>query len=458
MDIKKPVIVTALYDIGRDKWEKFTSSYGGYIHLMERTLSIDNEMVIYTQEKFKDQILELRKKYDTNLEKTVLIVQELEELDAYKLYNEKLTELMFSDEFVKKISFPDVPEMSKPLYNVIMFNKVHWIKHCVDNGYFDNDFVIWADAGGLREPVEVYQGKVWPNLEKLNKLDLNKITFFSHSAQFDIHDKEFHSLSQIRHIQGTAFFIPSHMINDLIIEFNQTIKESLSKNYIGSDEKVFDITYCKDKNKYNLIQCTWRTYFNLFKYDDLKSLDSVKKVFLDFGTHECQGLNHFINYELNMDSSWEIHTFEPNPLIDVDTCVKNFLNRNITVHRKAVWIRNDKVIFKQYGGDGTSQGSLLEETNGGKLYGDYYNETEVECINVLEFINTFDAESQIYIKMDIEWAEYQIFEYMLEKGWPKNIKKIWVEWHNIAENEFKIKMETLTNKIEKHNTKIINWH
>jgi hypothetical protein len=85
---------------------------------------------------------------------------------------------MFSDVFLQKAHF-DVPEMNKPLYNVIMFNKVYWIKDCVDKGYFDNDFVIWADAGGLREPVEVYQGKVWPNIEKINNLDNNKITFSS---------------------------------------------------------------------------------------------------------------------------------------------------------------------------------------------------------------------------------------------------------------------------------------
>ena len=30
LDIK-PVIVTALFDIGRDKWSNFTQSYGGYL-------------------------------------------------------------------------------------------------------------------------------------------------------------------------------------------------------------------------------------------------------------------------------------------------------------------------------------------------------------------------------------------------------------------------------------------
>ena len=93
MAINNPVIVTALYDIGRDKWEKFTQSYGGYIHWMERTLSLDSNLVIYTQQKFKDEIESYRRKYDVNLEKTIIVIQELEELEGYKLYNQKLNDL-----------------------------------------------------------------------------------------------------------------------------------------------------------------------------------------------------------------------------------------------------------------------------------------------------------------------------------------------------------------------------
>lgn len=264
MAISKPTIVTALYDIGRDNWEKFTQSYGGYIHWMERTLSLDSKIVIYTESKFYEEIKRYRLKYDPQLEKTIFVIQELDQLTAYKLYNQKLEELMFSDEFKSKAYF-DVPEMTKPLYNVIMFNKVFWLKHCVENKFFDNDMVIWADAGGLREPVDVYKLITWPNTDKLNTIDQNKIIFFSHKENFGIHDNQWHSLSQVRNIQGTAFMVPSHMINWFTDQFIETIDTSLEDRFIGSDEKMLDITYLKNKEKYHLIQCTWREYFNIFK-------------------------------------------------------------------------------------------------------------------------------------------------------------------------------------------------
>lgn len=263
MAIKKPTLVTALYDIGRDQWDKFTQSYGGYIHWMERTLSLNSNMVIYTESKFYDEIRSYRIKYDPNLEKTIFVIQELESLVTYKLYNDKLEELMFSDEFKTKAHF-DVPEMTKPLYNIIMFNKVFWLKHCVDNKLFDNDLVIWVDAGGLREPVDVYKGAIWPNLDRVNEYD-SKITFFSHKQEFGIHDNQWHSLSQVRNIQGTAFMVPSNMIDWFADQFTDTINECIDHKFIGSDEKILDITYLKDKEKYHLIQCTWREYFKILK-------------------------------------------------------------------------------------------------------------------------------------------------------------------------------------------------
>ena len=264
MAIKKPAIIMALYDIGRDNWDNFNLSYNTYLAWMRNTLSLDAYFVLYTEPKFYDKIVEYRKEFDPELKKTVIVVTPLEELDCYKLYNERLEKVMFSDEFKEK-DHHKVPEMTKPLYNIIMFNKLNFLKHAKDSKYFDADFLIWADAGGLREDISNYKGEVWPSLEKLNALDLNKITYFCHSADFNIDDKQFHAMSQVRHIQGTAFFVPAHMIDDLVVEFNQTIEECLAAEYIGSDEKIFDITYCKHKERYNLIQCTWRTYFDLFK-------------------------------------------------------------------------------------------------------------------------------------------------------------------------------------------------
>ena len=183
-----------------------------------------------------------------------------------------------------------------------------------------------------------------------------------------------------------------------------------------------------------------------------KFIEMKQNVFLDLGTHNCQGLTHFIQRELNADSTWEIHTFEPNPLLDPSECVKH-LNLDITLHRKAVWIYDGRITFGQYGEDGTSQGSLIRETKGDKHYHDYFSETEVDCINFIEFVNSFKNRSSLYIKMDIEWSEYTILKEMLKSGWPTNIKKLWVEFHD-PDQELN---NNLIKEITQNGTSIARW-
>lgn len=458
MAISKPVIVMALYDIGRDNWNSFTLSYDTYLWWMRNTLSLDANIVVYTEEKFASKIRDYRKEFDPGLEKTQIVVKPVEELDCYKLYYDRLNSLMFSEEFKKKIHL-EVPEMNRPLYNIIMFNKLNFLQHAKNERYFDNDMLIWADAGGLRESIENYKGVTWPFLDKVNQLDNSKITFFSHSKNIIVRDKEYHALSQIRFIQGTAFFVPSNLIDGLVEDFNQTVEDCLNSGFIGSDEKIFDITYCKYRDeKYNLIRCDWRTYFKIFKDDGIKLFDKngeqSKSIFIDLGSHEGQGLSKMIDY-LDIDDSWEIYAFEPNSLVGDIT--SDFPNHTVNFFKKAAWTRNGRAIFNRYGAEGKSQGSLLEETDGGKGYGDYFDYEVVPCVDLWGFIKSLDASKDIYIKMDIEWSEYEVLTRMLEMGWPRNIRKMWLQWHGTEDSKNAARAEALHKKIVNQGTQVEKW-
>lgn len=260
MDLKKPVIVQALFDIERDKWDNFTMSYHTYLSWMRNVLSLDANIVVFTEEKFFKAIYDNRKVFDPTMSKTKIIVQTLEELTAYKLFYTRLKNLMESQEFKSKSSF-DVPEMTKPLYNVIMFNKLYWLRQARDNRYFDSDVMVWKDAGTYREDISLYQHKKWPDASKIIP---NKTTFFCHHENIRILNMQDHALSQMRYIHGTSFLVPNTELDDLIDEVELTVDSSLKQGYIGSDEKMFDITYLRNPDRYHLIKCSWREYFPFF--------------------------------------------------------------------------------------------------------------------------------------------------------------------------------------------------
>lgn len=263
--IHSPTIVTALFDIGRDKWKSFNVSYFTYLSWMINTLSLKCNKVVYTEKKFYDEVLKIVKLFDPDLSQSKIILMSVESLSCFVKYNNRLESLLESFEFKNKILF-DVPEMTQPLYNVVMFNKLDFIKDSLEKEYFQTDLFIWMDAGGIRDNTINYRNNVWPNLERLNFFtNSKKVTFFSHQKDFHINNNEEHILSQVRYIQGGCILCPSTQLNKLHKSFNKTIEKSLDNKYIGSDEKIFDITYQKNKTNYNIITCDWREYYHMFK-------------------------------------------------------------------------------------------------------------------------------------------------------------------------------------------------
>jgi hypothetical protein len=263
MRIEKPTIVTALFDIGRDTWDGYDLSYGTYLYWMKAILMYDMPMVIYTDEKLYDEIRKNRMVCDPNLEKTIFEIKKLEDLVAHQTYYTPVSELMASDEFKSKIHF-NVPEMTKPLYNIVIFNKLFYIKESIMKKHFDSDFYIWADAGVLRHEINEPISN-WPNLEKINDGYSDKITFFNHQDEVSVGDHKFHLFSQYRYIHGGCFFIPNNgVIDELIGDFTNYIDTYLNEGVVGSEEKYYDFCYTLKPDSYNTVKSDWRQYFNIF--------------------------------------------------------------------------------------------------------------------------------------------------------------------------------------------------
>jgi len=182
-------------------------------------------------------------------------------------------------------------------------------------------------------------------------------------------------------------------------------------------------------------------------------------IFIDCGTNDCSGFGHFINH-LKIDDTWRTYSFEANP-----KWVANCLPPGVNFFNKAVWVKGGKVSFKQYGGEGKSAGSLVADTGGGKHYCDFYDEIEVGSIDFHEFLCIFNKEDEIYIKMDIEHAEYDVLEDMIKKGWPENIKEIWIDWHAVGgesahdfDEHFASRKKKIMEDLSNSKTIIHDWH
>ena len=135
-------IITALYDIGRDK-NGDGRTIDQYLNWFAKTLQLNVSMVVYTEEKFKDFVCKTKQ---NNLK---VIVRPLSEIPYYK-YNDTIVTILNDQQYKSKIIDPDRVECNLSLYNIIQYSKFDWIVEAIQEKYFDTEYYFWMDAGCSR--------------------------------------------------------------------------------------------------------------------------------------------------------------------------------------------------------------------------------------------------------------------------------------------------------------------
>lgn len=239
-------------------------------------LKLDANIYIETEEKFIPRITEMRKEVDPLMEKTVIINRRVEDTPAYQLYYEDFDKLINSEEFKDKLKNSPlgpvariITEHIQALYNVILFNKTYLLRTAMEDNWFNTQYFGWVDCGFIRNHRWVIpQNRQWPDLEKL-RMDNGKIKLFclddkiSEKLKVDtVEDMKKQCMLQNRYIKGTVYFVPREEIDWLISEIEKTARYCLSHGVIGSDEKILDLCYVKNPEKFELREGDWRTEFH----------------------------------------------------------------------------------------------------------------------------------------------------------------------------------------------------
>lgn len=149
------------------------------------------------------------------------------------------------------------------------------------------------------------------------------------------------------------------------------------------------------------------------------------KAYIDLGSHVGKAINKFMESE-EYDDSWVLHAFDANPIL-----VRSYPEQ-VQEHRQAVWIYDGTVDFyinqKSRTSSYTRGGTILKEKVTGHL--DKRHPEKVPCIDISKWLlENFTKEDYVFVKMDVEGAEYAVLEKMLTDGSMDLIDKLHLEWH-----------------------------
>jgi FkbM family methyltransferase len=150
---------------------------------------------------------------------------------------------------------------------------------------------------------------------------------------------------------------------------------------------------------------------------------SHNKIFIDAGANNGRSVKFF---RRNFDPQIEFFVYS----FEIEPTFKNKFNKfsNLEFINKAVWIRNGISYFFRDFERLRDGGTLLKNKKTGKL--DKKHPIQVETIDFSDWLkNNFTKEQCVFLKLDIEGAEYDVLEKMHKDGTIDLINTFFVEWH-----------------------------
>ena len=176
-------------------------------------------------------------------------------------------------------------------------------------------------------------------------------------------------------------------------------------------------------------------------------------IIIDLGANDGCSIKKFKTILKNQNiSDYKIYSFEPHPYF-YNHLKQYESDDRISIIPKIAYTKNCKqnLYISTVGNDGSSIYS--DKTTNGVSEKNY---VECEAIDIVKFIDSLPTYKKLWVKMDVEGAEYDLIPYLHQKMVLPKIDTLFIEWH--YEKIRSISKEKHTETVEMvKNMKIYLW-
>ena len=239
-------IVTAFFDINREK-NGDGRKISDYLDWIKKTLQVNCNLYIVTEKKFVQFMKDNRPEhYNTFIKEDTL------ENASYYKYLPKIKEIMMSEEYKKKIAYPNRVECILPEYNIIQYSKFGWLEQAIQENPFGSEYFFWMDAGISRFFYNMDLKKIYPN----PKLEIPKNKFVTQGRN-DLLKYKFNNnfiWGADNLIYGGMFGSSSDFLLNFIKKVELIFQEKLlNVNCVNNEQLAMGLLFNENKELFYLI-------------------------------------------------------------------------------------------------------------------------------------------------------------------------------------------------------------
>jgi len=165
------------------------------------------------------------------------------------------------------------------------------------------------------------------------------------------------------------------------------------------------------------------------------------KHMIDCGTNLFYGLNALAS-RFNFDETWKIDCFEANPFVyeqamnlikdsNIEKYYPRYNSKNLNLFNKAVWVYDGFIDLNIETDQFSNVANLL--TNPPEKDTVYnrnfkWSKIKIPCVRLSEIIKQSNSE-KIVVKLDVEGAEFEIIQDLINENLLNKINFFYVEFH-----------------------------
>lgn len=241
-------LVTALYDLGRDKLDPgFKRGFDHYKECFAKLLKTELPMIIYCDKDVEKFVWEHRKSNNTRI-----ISKSLDQIKREFPFFKETNKIRKSKVWLRRAGWlPGSPQAKLEMYNPLVMSKQFMLNDASIFNFFNTKYFLWIDAGianTIGDPTRFF------NLEYQAKLtrNMNKMMYlcFPYDGKVEVHGFEKKKFNKYageetnRVARGGMFGGTRSAINDVNAIYYQLLNDTLKDGLMGTEESIFTlITY-----------------------------------------------------------------------------------------------------------------------------------------------------------------------------------------------------------------------
>ena len=249
----RSTVVTAIFDIGREKWSTYSRSMKEYLGNAKIVTSMTNKMVIFTSPDLVDYFVAERRSHGL-MDRTMIIGMDVYCI-PYAWLLEPVTRIMCSTEFTRGAAYLEIPERQQPFYNIIMYAKTLFLQAASTLPFksVNSSYYTWLDLG-CHGPMctdsnrgQCMDPSPWTRDDRIR---IGMTTPMSQNlwALDDVSWAKKHPVV----FAGTIFGTSKKGAAQLADTFWDALSTLMAQGYVCSDQSIFSLAYRRWPERFDL--------------------------------------------------------------------------------------------------------------------------------------------------------------------------------------------------------------